>query len=63
MSIKQSIMAQQVVHKQDEIYRRCALVTVPLMKQCDILCVGLRQLRGLQRLSSATNEDGERGQR
>lgn len=43
MSIKQSIMAQQDVHEQDETYRLCALVTVPLMKQCDILCVGLRQ--------------------
>lgn len=45
MSIKQSVMAQQDNHEQDETYGLCALVTVPLMKQCDILCVGLRQLQ------------------
>lgn len=60
MSIKQSIMAQQDIHEQDETYRLCALVTVPQMKQCDILCVGLRQLQACRDLSSATNEDGER---
>lgn len=38
-------MAQQDIHEQDETYRLCALVTLPLMKQCDILCVGLRQLQ------------------
>lgn len=63
MSIKHSIMAQHDIAEQDETYGLCALVTVPLMKQSDIVCVGLQVASGLQRLSSPTNEDGERGQR
>lgn len=41
MSMKQSIIAQ---HSWAGWYRQFALVTVPLMKQCDILCVGLWRL-------------------